>query len=392
VDYKNWRIVLLCELAGGPVDGADCPTGHSATDPAFTNVLGDISNNQARLPSTPPAPASANPLFDQATFDALGKSINTEIPNLTVQSDEDQVNQKLKDLQAGEAAMLSKLAVLSNTLTNVQKDFVTYYQNILLATDALPAIHTAENERPFSIVGIIYDPRYRKPGDTKPFPYAWFLGRQVAYSVNAINNIATAQASIIAASSKVALSTVSVLYANPRFETSAGAIVSFVHNRTFANETITNAPASGSPYVDGDIVITQTKTDPEIVPIVAAHWRVGKEYLMPDHRRGAAYGTMWVGLNPYSNVPEFGAGPTFSWRSLMFSFLYNRAHQTSLVAGQSQGQILCGPAPLTGTAPPACTTTPPPPVTQTTGLNAFAIGLTIRIPTSFAAGTGGISR
>jgi hypothetical protein len=215
----------------------------------------------------------------------------------------------------------------------------------------------------------------------------------VTYAVNAINNIATAQTSVTAATSKVSIATVTVLYANPRLESSAGAIVSFVHNRTFANQTITNPP-TGSPYAPGDIVIAQTKTDPEVVPFVALHWRVGDEYLMPDHRRGAVYGTIWVGLNPYSTLPEYGGGPTVSWRSLMFSFLYNRAHQTSLVSGETQGQIVCSPTATAGMSPPLCTPAPPAPITQTTPLNAFAIGLSVRIPTSFApaTATGGVSR
>jgi hypothetical protein len=392
-DYADWRIVLLCELAGGPVDGADCPTGAGPNVAAFFNILGDITALQAQLPTTPPAPAPTNPLFDQATFEGLGKDVKNEIPGLPTQGDKDQVTEALKSLQTSENALLSRLSTLSNTLTNVQKDFVTYYQNILVARHAVPAPGIEWRKRQFSLIGVIYDPRDNKARDnTVSSIYPQFLGRQVAYSVNAVDNIATARTSFITTANKVATTTVTVLYADPIFETSAGAIVSFVHNRSFVNQTIANAPPSGIPYVNGDVVIQQTKTDPELEPIVAAHWRVGDDFLMPDHRRGAVYGTVWAGLNPYTTVPEYGVGPTLAWRSLMFSFLYNRAHQTSLLPGEKQGQLLCGPPPTNGSSPGPCTVTPSAPVTQTTALNAFAIGVTIRIPTSFAAGTGGVSR
>jgi hypothetical protein len=384
-DYKDWRHVLLCELTAVTGDATTCTVGPAEADPAFVNVISDIATLQTQLPSTSSAAAPPNPLFDQTTFEALAKDIKSESSTLQLPEDQAEVKKRLDERSAMENQLLSRLTVLSNTLTNVQKDFTTYYQNILFAIDAVPSIHTDSGNKTYTLVGSISD-----PGSTKKIPssYPWFLGRQVTYSVNSINDIATSQAAITPATVKTSLSTVTVLYANPHFETSAGALVSFVHNRTFANETISNAPA-GSPYTDGEVVISETKTDPELVPMVAVHWRASPEFLMFS-RRGALYGTIWVGLNPYSNVPEYGAGPTISWRSLMVSFLYNRAHQTSLVPPQMVNAAVCMPA--TGSSPPACASTPAAPVTQTTPLNAFAIGLSIRVPTSFSAGTGGVSR
>ena len=392
--YTSWRIYLLCELAGGSADKRSCRKTEQDKEqdkdkyPPFTDVLGAISGLQYQLPSNPPASQPPNSLFDQATFDALAKTIISEIPKLTVETDRSLVVKQLNGLQQKETELLARLSVLSSTLASVQKDFLLYYQNILIATDAVPSIRSG-NHGPFSLLGIIYDPA--DPHGGLASPYSSFLGRQVVYAVNAVNNVATFEASILTASTKTALSTVTVLYANPRFETSAGAMVSFVHNRSFTSQTISNASA-GSPYANGDIVITQTKTDPELIPFVAGHWRLGNEFTMPGHRRGALYGTIWGGLNPYSSVPEFGAGPTLSWRSFMVSFLYNRAHQTSLIAGEYQNEIVCGPAPAGASTPsPACSGTPPAPVTRTTALNAFSIGVSVRIPTSFATG-GGVSR
>jgi hypothetical protein len=393
-DYTNWRNCVLYELAGGDTDGVNCQTPSSPHPvlPSFNNVLGRISLIQGRLPATPPAAAPVDPLFDQATFDALAKHVKSDIEKLTVPANRTAETMALQKLKEIEDNVNSKIAVLASTLTNVQKDFLTYYQNVYLAIHAVPQRATTEHHQTlsYSIVGTIGDPQAARPINN-PFLYARFLGRQAVFSVNAVNNISTTQTSVTVASARISIATVTVLYADPRLETSAGAIVSFVHNRTFATQTITKPPA-GSTLIAGDIVIAQTKTDPEVVPFVALHYRLFNDYLMPDHRRGAFYATAWVGLNPYSTVPEYGGGPTFSWRSLMLSFLYNRAHQTALISGESQGQVVCSPTATAGATPPPCTPAPPAPITRTNAINAFAIGLSVRLPTSFTAGTGGVSR
>jgi hypothetical protein len=398
-DYADWRNCVLYELAGGDADGVNCQTPSAPHPepippvlPSFNNVLGRISLIQGRLPSTPPAAAPVDPLFDQATFDALAKHVKADIEKLTVPANRTSETAALQKLKGIEDSVSSKMAILASTLTNVQKDFLTYYQNVYLAIHAVPPRATTQDHHAlsYSTVGTIGDPQSARRINI-PFLYARFLGRQVVFSVNAVNNISTTQTSVTVASARISIATVTVLYADPRLETSAGAIVSFVHNRTFANQTVTKPPA-GSTLIAGDIVIAQTKTDPEVVPFVALHYRLFNDYLMPDHRRGAFYATAWVGLNPYSTVPEYGGGPTFSWRSLMLSFLYNRAHQTALISGESQGQVVCSPTATAGTTPPPCTPAPPAPITRTNAINAFAIGLSVRLPTSFTAGTGGVSR
>jgi hypothetical protein len=389
-NYGDWRNCLLDELVGSP-DNANCVTSHPAppapVPPDFTNVLGRIATVEGRLPATPPSPAPADPLFDQAAFDALAKHVKSDIDKLELPQNKTAETEALRKLKEAEASVLAKIAALASTLTNVQKDFLSYYQNIFLATHALPE-RAVKDGAPlsYSTVQTIGDPG--SPGLANL--HAPYLGKSVTWSLNAVNNISTARSSTTTAAAKVSIATVTVLYADPRLETSAGAIVSFVHNRTFSNQTIT-APPAGSSLASGDIVIAQTKTDPEVVPFVAAHWRLGNDFVI-GHRRGAIYGTGWVGLNPYSTLPEYGAGPTLSWRSLMVSVLYNRAHQTALISGESVGEVVCSPTASAGATPPPCSPAPPSPITKTNGINAFAIGLSVRIPTSFAAGTGGVSR
>jgi hypothetical protein len=394
-DYDNWRKCLLYELVGGDEKNVTCVTslkpGDAGSLPDFNDVLGEIAKLQARLPSTPPAPAVTDPIFDQSTFEGIAKHIENQMKTLQRSENVQKVKSRLKQDRDAETSLLARLSVLSATLTSVQKDFVTDYQNILMAQHGLPLREKDDkgHNLPYAKVGIIDDPQAGRKRDV-PVLYAKFFGRQAVFAINAVNNVGTAQTSIITTSGKVSIATVTVLYANPRLESSAGAMVSFVHNRSFSNQTITNP--MGTPYQAGDVVIAQSKTAPEIVPFAALHWRPFNEYLMPDHRRGAFYGTIFVGLNAYIGVPEFGGGLTFSWRSLMFSALYNRAHQTTLVSPQTQGMRVCAAKPPANNIPPSCMPPPAAPVTHTTPLNAFAIGISVRIPTSFAAGTGGVSR
>ncbi len=390
-EYAKWRTCMLYELAAGTcTPGADASS--PATCPPFSNLLAEITKLQNQLPTTPPAPPPDNPIFDQSTFSALVKQAKAQIDALTDAGDKSSENKNLGLRQARQNEVNSVLAVLGNTLTNVQKDFLTYYQNILLKKDVLPGPTKDKDGKPipYSIkLGGIGDPR-KFAANPHLVAYKDILGRQVVFTINAVNNIATPVDSVLASSAKTAIATVTVLYADPRFETSAGAVFSFVHNRTFTNQTITTPPP-GSTAMSGDILIFQNKTTPEVVPFVAGHYRIGHDFVLGG-RRSAFYGTVWLGLNPYTTLPEYGAGPTFSWRSFMVSALYSRAHEVFLTPGLTVGQTVCSPASTTGMTPPPCTPAPPAPTTQMRGVNAFAIGLSIRIPTSFAAGTGGVSR
>jgi hypothetical protein len=277
----------------------------------------------------------------------------------------------------------------------VQKDFLTYYQNIYLAKDNLPPPKHDNDGKLIpntQTIGHIYDPKLSNV-NKHLVAYSKLFGRQVVFSVNAVNNISTPVNSVTATMAKVPITSITVLYADPIFETSAGAIFSFVHNRSFSNQTVTSPPP-GSGVMPEDILIYENKTSPEVVPFVAGHVRLGPDFAPAwlGHRRSAFYATFWLGFNPYSLLPEYGAGPTVSWRSFMFSALYNRAHESVLTPGLSVGQIVCSPASAPGASPPPCTPAPPAPTTQIRAINAFAIGFSIRIPTSFAAGTGGVSR
>jgi hypothetical protein len=391
-------------LGGGDdckVDATTAPP-NVPTAPAFNNVLSDIGTYQGQMPTTPPAAPPANPFFDQKTFDAFAKKANDDIQKLPVRKEKQDDITQLNQLKTREAYITSVIAALAATLTSVQKDFLTYYQNISLAQGTnLPPLLDASKKPvvPYTIyIGDITDPLSVQVHNP-PVAYKRIFGRQVVYSINEVNQISVPLASVTATSTKISIATITVLYADPRLEASAGAFFSFVHNRSFANQTVTTPPA-GSPLQPGGIDISETKTGPEIVPFVAANWRLFDDFAPAwlSHRRSAVYGTIWVGLNPYTSLPEYGAGPSFSWRSIMLSAVYNRAHEVTLIQGEYAGQPICSPPPPSGssgssgtTTLPTCTPAPQAPTTQTIPINAFAIGISIRVPTTFTAGTGGVS-
>ena len=368
--FPIWRAYLLCELVGG----YDCAIG---TPPSVNEVLGhsDVLGQLSALQSEL-APSTSNPLFDQHVFDFLAQKTSNDIKQLPAASQQQYLD--AWTLFTGqENRLVSVMASLGTTLPSVQKDFQTYYENIQLTlTNPVPGDPVQ--------LGTITDPR------TSSSPYPPFLGRQVAFTVNVVNQIATSRASVITSQAKTAIVTITVLYADPRFETSAGVLFNFVHDRTFADQSITT-PALGTSQTAGEMQIFETATRPTVVPFVAGHVRLGDDFIV-GHRRSAFYATGWIGINPNNTLPEYGAGPTFAWRSFMFSALYDRTHDTRLTPGSYVGQIVCSPSPTAGSSLPSCTPPPSAPTTTTFATNAFAVGISIRIPTTFAAGTGGVSR
>jgi hypothetical protein len=370
--YPIWRAYLLCELVGG----GDCAIAKS---PSFNNVLGQISILQSGLP-----PATSNLLFDQHVFDFLAQKASNDIQSIPAGSRQPYLD-AMTVYAAQENRLVSIIASLGTSLPAVQKDFQTYYQNIdLTLTNPVP--NNLDNDGTL-ILGPITDPR-----SSTGSSYPHFLGKQVTFSVNVVNQISTSRASVITPQAKTSIATITVLYADPRFEASAGVLLNFVHNRTFGYQTITT-PAPGTSQTVGEMQIFETATRPSFVPFVAGNIRLGNDFVFPAQgRRAAFYATGWVGINVNNSLPEYGAGPTFAWRSLMFSVLYDRTHDTRLAPGSYVGQIVCSPSPPAGSSLPSCTPAPAALTSTTFATNAFAFGLSVRIPTTFAAGAGGVSR
>jgi hypothetical protein len=259
----------------------------------------------------------------------------------------------------------------------VIKDIVSDLGKYQLNIEALTMADTGER-----VLGEIYDPRSSKGACSN----RW-LACQVSFSVNALNQIGTPAASVPAASAMKSIVTVTVLYAEPRLEFSAGVLLSWwLPNRSFANQTaVTNSP--GSSPVAGNVVLTQTKAYPTAVPFVALNYKLGHDFTWLGDRRGAIYGTVLAGLNPNNSTTEFGAGFSVSWRLVMLSALLHVGHDISLTQGEYANEIWCNQtAASTDGTIAKCLSTPPSPSTQKFWKGTFALGLSVRAPTVFGGG------
>ena len=372
--YSNWRSWMLCELRGECVTQGDDDVEDAAIAPPVHDVLGEIGRLLIRMGNGKSLPPGA--IFDQKGFGDLAKKTGTAIGKLPDKEERDGYTADLEAAVVKGNELAAKIAIVVSTLTSVQADLLKYYTNIRLVQGPVievPQGNPAQGMR----LGMIFDPRAASQSSNMTYPK--FLGRQVVFAVNTVNQISTSRASVTTGTAKTSIATITVIYANPIFEASAGVIFSFVHDRTFTNQTL----ASGA------VQIQEVKTRPEVVPFVAGNWKLHDFVFPGDHRRGGVYATAYLGLNPDTVLPEYGGGPTLSWRSVMLSAFYERAHDTRLV-GATVGQTLCGAT--AASTPPACTSTPAAPTTSPYATNGFGVAISIRVPTTFAAGTGGISQ
>jgi hypothetical protein len=374
--YPNWVSLLLCELSA--------PECAENVNPTFSDLMGTGINIQTLLtpPTTAPgAPAAPAPLqFDTATFNALVAKIKAEINLLAPGDHPDVYTSELAKLQTREALLIKAVPAYAAAwlpgITAINKDLQAYFVNI----KETPAV--APGKKPLDL-GYIDDPR-RLSNNTGTSTK--FLGRLVTYSVNSVNQIAVMTTAVPTTAQKTSIVTITILYADPIFEVSTGALFSTLPDRTFANQTLVTAHPGGMPTT-GNIIITQSIIRPIVLPYVAANWRLGHDFLMPDRRRGAVYLTIAVAFNAYNTTAEYAIGPSLSWRMIMLSPLFHIGHDVHLTQGETVGMIWCNSSSAPGT-PTACVGAPPAPSTTTFWRGAFALGIGIRIPTSFGTTPG----
>lgn len=401
-DYNQWRNLLLYELFGrtvyldGDVRKTFVPPVPLPKDPAIPNNISAkaLALQDRIVPKPDPNHPGQmlpldNPLFDQSKFDVLLAKTKDDINARKVdgsyilpakeRSDFEGQLAQMTDAEPEVVAAVARYAsILPKAITSITGDFQTVGSNITFWTG--DATQTGINGGNPILVGRIPDPA--SPGILAPYKA---LGRQITYTLNAVNQVATSTLSIPTAQQKQAVVTITVLYANPRFEASAGAFVSWLPNRTFANFTDVGVLPGKTTPTTLDIKIGVTTANPEVLPYAAANWRIGPEFVLLGQRRSAIYGTVAAALNPYNTLPEVAGGFSLSWRALMFSPLYHLGHSTHLTQGEVVGQIWCQNSPVS-TDPPPCSSNPPAPTTKTYWTGTFAFGIGVRIPTTFSAG------
>ncbi len=336
-------------------------------------------------PPTGTTVVSSNPLRIPAGYDNLYVQMQAKFATLNLNEPDPDTYQKILTLkseldarhQRVSDALTYAVDLLPTLITKISTDMQTTFANIVLTQDA--------TDDPY-FVGVIPPPGsliYRKDENTLLTPNK-YLGPQITFTLNAQNEIANSLFTLPSATQKQAVASITALYAAPRFEVSAGAFFSWLPNPTFANKTdvvVTN----GIP-TPVDVKIDMTKTiGPLIIPFTAANYRISPEYNWIGGRRSAFYATLGLGLNPYNSQVEYVGGLSFSWRYLMFSPLYHVGHGIHLTQGEQVGQVWCQYGAAAGSTPPPCGGSPPAPSTTNFWRGAFALGISVRVPTTYSA-------
>jgi hypothetical protein len=402
-NYSAWRNSLMSAIRQ---QGADT----TALYDLLPVPCQKLANPATKQPADPPPPTgpwlppartcqppytttqpSSTPLAIPSSFDSTYGQLQTDLAGLPPGRPNDETYGKIQTLKAQlderkeqvSQAIATSSILLPAFITKASTDMQTLLTNISIAPNA---------SRAPTRVGIIPAPvtaGHGAPSEKKVLAPYNQLGPQVVYTLNAQNEIANPLLGLPSATQKQPLVTVTLLYAEPRFEVSAGAFLSLMNNRTFSN--FTDVTITGSTPAPKDVRIIETKTTrPLIIPFAAGNYRVSPEFTWPawlGGRRGAVYGTLGVGLNPYNAQVEYFGGVSVSWRFLMLSPVYQIGHDTHLTQGEQVGQIWCqfgGGATSTST-PPACAGNPPTPTTKSFWTGAFALGISVRIPTTFSS-------
>jgi len=144
----------------------------------------------------------------------------------------------------------------------------------------------------------------------------------------------------------IELGAVNLVWAETRWEVSAGAVFSALPNRAFQNTVqIVDGQIQLTPDGKPNTSITETTTRPSIVPFGLAHYRLGESARYD--RRWAVLATGGMGISPYSGSTDFAAGITIGYRALFISPVAHFARDTRLTSGLKTGDSLgAGPPPL----------------------------------------------
>jgi hypothetical protein len=281
------------------------------------------------------------------------------------------------DLVAEQQGLSALVSNPQNPITQgVIPALVNYTNTLITPLEAIAQnlLQLNSAQAPDGVLGTIVDPARRNnpivpscnsslstvPDNTG---YERLLQRQVTCAINAFNLVANSTASVPSTPQKRTILTISVNYADSRIETSAGVMVSALPSRSF----VANPVYSGTPPTVSNILVQEKDSRPLIVPYAAVHVRLGSDWLWPDKRRGAIYGTFLVGVNPNTTTADFGAGISFAWRSLVLSPVAHFAHDVRLADGFTNGESL-GTS-FAGSVP-----------TQQYWRTSFGLGIGIRVP------------
>jgi hypothetical protein len=311
----------------------------------------------------------------QKQFDDQTTDLKTSIANLQKRIDEeqkkphpdakliknldDQIAAKQSDLQnnkenanqvaAGWQVELDQLRAGQSVLNDKLNKAQTYVKTVLFPAETkLQTLSTAiQNSAVFAGPFTINDLLNKDKND-----------QQEVYTLNAVNYLTdpvkifiasaatdpysqTLADSIVAtAPTKTAVMQATVQYVTqPEMEVTAGVLVPFLPYKSY-----TAVPQSAG---SATLVVQETHTF-TIIPAVDLNFRLGNDQFAGIKRYGW-FATVAVGYNPATTMVEFGVGPSFALKSMVFSFLADIGRDTSLASGFTNNQPLPGAATVPAT-------------------------------------------
>jgi hypothetical protein len=195
------------------------------------------------------------------------------------------------------------------------------------------------------------------------------LSDSKSYTVNprGLNRTATIKVSTqdLISNTSTAVVTITAIWGATHWETSTGALFSALKNRSFQNSPII---MNGKPNTDSsgkvNTQVTQSTTWPTVVPVAFAHYRLVE--WARNEQRFAFLLTGGIGINPYSASADFATGLTFGYRSFMITPLLHFGRDLRLTNGLALGEQL-------GSGPPSLST-------ERYWVRKFGIAITYRLP------------
>jgi hypothetical protein len=357
LEYSKWRRLLVCELAGGP----------SCAPSTFVNLLGSAASLQLSL-ATFGASGSG---FDSAGFAKSVQYARMDINALPTQAERERYQVVLDSLVIQSSGVARYALANADFIKAMLSDLGKFLVNIEAATDP------DSGERP-DTVGKIFDAVSSSGVCSRRI-----VGCQVVFSVDAVNGISTHPASVPAGAALKSLATITVLFAEPRWEVSTGVLVSTLPNLGFTTSTATYGNTGDSIPSLGNVTIARAAAHATYMPFEALNFQLGHDQLWSNGRRRAYYATLLVGLDPNTSHAEFAAGFSGSYRLIMLSLLYHLGNVVGLTDGEHADEVLCKQPSATTTATYPLCSGPPAPTTRNFLRGAFAVGLSVRTPNVF---------
>jgi hypothetical protein len=324
---REWEIALSCEVLGKDrfSDALGNPVQDSEGQPVLDFNQQPITCSTASLPVKPGLASRMATVSIKigSVVSALNPSSGPLTTNYNVLS----ALQILQDLKV--------------TLDSTRTDLLSYGQRVAALVIDPPA-HV-------NVVGSI--PEVRSTATVIP---------QVTYNLNALNLVAN-NSSITDSTKKQLVVSITVIYGDVSWETSAGTFFSSLPVRSFAA-----APVFVSDAIT-DKKVTETLVRPLVIPFGAVNYRLSDDWRKPKWRTNW-YWTSAVGINPNTVTADFATGPSWAYRALMVSGLWHVGHDIHLTQGVKVGDSL-GPS-FSGSLPTKTAWT----------FSSGGIGISIRVP------------